>query len=152
SSDVNNAGVIAENAATYAASPEQNREPYPYSAADDTAHIDQAGTKGPNQDGVPQSNGNGFPQLADAQGHVPVPISAVIELVISPERETEIVTKALLTILKKHHGSTMVFLKLMGSRRRIRLDPSLYVNGQDMTLQDELKDLLGENAFRVKEI
>ncbi|MBQ9256285.1 MAG: hypothetical protein IJ181_04095, partial [Acidaminococcaceae bacterium] len=90
--------------------------------------------------------------LADAQGHVPVPISAVIELVISPERETEIVTKALLTILKKHHGSTMVFLKLMGSRRRIRLDPSLYVNGQDMTLQDELKDLLGENAFRVKEI
>ena len=61
-------------------------------------------------------------------------------------------TKALLTILKKHHGSTMVFLKLMGSRRRIRLDPSLYVNGQDTTLQDELKDLLGENAFRVKEI
>ena len=101
---------------------------------------------------MPQSNGNGFPQLADAQGHVPVPISAVIELVISPERETEIVTKALLTILKKHHGSTMVFLKLMGSRRRIRLDPSLYVNGQDTTLQDELKDLLGENAFRVKEI
>ena len=46
----------------------------------------------------------------------------------------------------------MVFLKLMGSRRRIRLDPSLYVNGQDTTLQDELKDLLGENAFRVKEI
>ena len=88
----------------------------------------------------------------DAQGHVRVPVSAVIELVISPERETEIVTQALLAILKKHHGSTMVFLKLMGSRRRIRLDPSLYVNGQDMTLQDELRELLGDDAFRVREI
>jgi DNA polymerase-3 subunit alpha len=83
---------------------------------------------------------------------VPVPVSAVIELIVSPERETEMVTKALLTILKKHHGSTMVFLKLMGSRRRIRLDPSLYVNGQDAALQDELKELLGDDSFRVREI
>ena len=88
----------------------------------------------------------------DEHGHIKVPVSAIIELVISPERESEIVTKALIAILQKHHGSTMVFLKLMGSRRRIRLDPRYYVNGQDMALQDELKELLGENAFRVKEI
>ena len=86
------------------------------------------------------------------QGHIRVLVSAVIELIISPELESEIVTKALIAILQKHHGSTMVFLKLMGSRRRIRLDPKYYVNGQDMTLQDELKELLGDNAFRVKEI
>jgi len=88
----------------------------------------------------------------DGQGHIRVPVSAVIELVISPERESDIVTKALTTILLRHHGSTMVFLKLMESRRRIRLDPRYYVNGQDMALQDELKELLGENSFRVKEI
>ena len=88
----------------------------------------------------------------DEQGHIKVPVSAIIELVITPERESDIVTRALITILQKHHGSTMVFLKLMGSRRRIRLDPRYYVNGQDMTLQDELKELLGDNAFRVKEI
>ena len=86
------------------------------------------------------------------QGHIKVPVSAIIELVITPERESDIVTRALIAILQKHHGSTMVFLKLMGSRRRIRLDPRYYVNGQDMTLQDELKELLGDNAFRVKEI
>ena len=94
----------------------------------------------------------GGSHVKDARGHVPVPVSAVIELIVSPERETEMVTKALLTILKKHHGSTMVFLKLMGSRRRIRLDPSLYVNGQDAALQDELKELLGDDSFRVREI
>ena len=88
----------------------------------------------------------------DGQGHIIVPVSAIIELVITPERESEIVTKALIAILQKHHGSTMVFLKLMGSRRRIRLDPRYYVNGQDMALQDELRELLGDNAFRVKEI
>ena len=88
----------------------------------------------------------------DEQGHIKVPVSAIIELVITPERESDIVTKALTTILQKHHGSTMVFLKLMGSRRRIRLDPRYYVNGQDLALQDELRELLGENAFRVKEI
>lgn len=88
----------------------------------------------------------------DEQGHIKVPVSAIIELVITPERESEIVTKALIAILQKHHGSTMVFLKLMGSRRRIRLDPRYYVNGQDMALQDELRELLGDNAFRVKEI
>ena len=88
----------------------------------------------------------------DEQGHIKVPVSAIIELVITPERESEIVTRALTAILQKHHGSTMVFLKLMGSRRRIRLDPRYYVNGQDMALQDELKELLGDNAFRVKEI
>lgn len=83
---------------------------------------------------------------------VPVPVSAVIELSISPERETEMVTKALVAILEKHHGSTMVFLKLMGSRRRIRLDPRYYVNGQDAALQEELRDLLGPGAFRAREI
>ena len=88
----------------------------------------------------------------EAETYVNVPVSAIIELVISPERESDIVTKALIAILQKHHGSTMVFLRLMGSRRRIRLDPRYYVNGQDMALQDELKELLGENAFRVKEI
>jgi DNA polymerase-3 subunit alpha len=88
----------------------------------------------------------------DEQGHIKVPVSAIIELVITPERESDIVTKALTAILQKHHGSTMVFLKLMGSRRRIRLDPRYYVNGQDMALQDELRELLGDNAFRVKEI
>ena len=92
------------------------------------------------------------PDSRDEQGHIKVPVSAIIELVISPERESDIVTKALIAILQKHHGSTMVFLKLMGSRRRIRLDPRYYVNGQDMTLQDELRELLGDNAFRVKEI
>ena len=88
----------------------------------------------------------------DEQGHIKVPVSAIIELVITPERESDIVTRALTAILQKHHGSTMVFLKLMGSRRRIRLDPRYYVNGQDMALQDELRELLGDNAFRVKEI
>jgi len=92
------------------------------------------------------------PGSLDEQGHIKVPVSAIIELVISPERESDIVTKALIAILQKHHGSTMVFLKLMGSRRRIRLDPRYYVNGQDMALQDELRELLGDNAFRVKEI
>ena len=67
--------------------------------------------------------------IRDEQGHIKVPVSAIIELVITPERESEIVTKALIAILQKHHGSTMVFLKLMGSRRRIRLDPRYYVNG-----------------------
>ena len=88
----------------------------------------------------------------ESGGHIIVPVSAIIELVITPERESDIVTKALTTILQKHHGSTMVFLRLMGSRRRIRLDPRYYVNGQDLALQDELRELLGENAFRVKEI
>jgi DNA polymerase-3 subunit alpha len=97
-------------------------------------------------------NNDGMSNIRDEQGHIKVPVSAIIELVITPERESEIVTKALITILQKHHGSTMVFLKLMGSRRRIRLDPRYYVNGQDMALQDELRDLLGDNAFRVKEI
>ena len=94
----------------------------------------------------------GMSNIRDEQGHIKVPVSAIIELVITPERESEIVTKALIAILQKHHGSTMVFLKLMGSRRRIRLDPRYYVNGQDMALQDELRELLGDNAFRVKEI
>jgi len=92
------------------------------------------------------------PSFRDEQGHIKVPVSAIIELVISPERESDIVTKALIAILQKYHGSTMVFLKLMGSRRRIRLDPRYYVNGQDVSLQDELRELLGDNAFRVKEI
>ena len=95
---------------------------------------------------------DGMSNMRDEQGHIKVPVSAIIELVITPERESEIVTKALIAILQKHHGSTMVFLKLMGSRRRIRLDPRYYVNGQDMALQDELRELLGDNAFRVKEI
>jgi DNA polymerase-3 subunit alpha len=103
-------------------------------------------------DRVSSSTNAGTLTRQDDQGHIRVPVSAIIELVISPERESEIVTKALIAILQKHHGSTMVFLKLMGSRRRIRLDPRYYVNGQDMALQDELKELLGENAFRVKEI
>jgi DNA polymerase-3 subunit alpha len=97
-------------------------------------------------------NNEGMSSIRDEQGHIKVPVSAIIELVITPERESEIVTKALIAILQKHHGSTMVFLKLMGSRRRIRLDPRYYVNGQDMALQDELRELLGGNAFRVKEI
>ena len=97
-------------------------------------------------------NNDGMSNIRDEQGHIKVPVSAIIELVITPERESEIVTKALIAILQKHHGSTMVFLKLMGSRRRIRLDPRYYVNGQDMALQDELRELLGDNAFRVKEI
>ncbi len=103
-------------------------------------------------DKTPSVTNAGVSDLHGEQGHIRVPVSAVIELIISPELESEIVTKALIAILQKHHGSTMVFLKLMGSRRRIRLDPKYYVNGQDMTLQDELKELLGDNAFRVKEI
>ena len=98
------------------------------------------------------ANVAGISPNRDEQGHIKVPVSAIIELVITPERESEIVTRALIAILQKHHGSTMVFLKLMGSRRRIRLDPRYYVNGQDLALQDELKELLGDNAFRVKEI
>ena len=35
----------------------------------------------------------------DGQGHIIVPVSAIIELVITPERESEIVTKALIAIL-----------------------------------------------------
>ena len=66
------------------------------------------------------------------------------------EKESENVTKALIAILQKHHGNTKVFLKLMGSRRRILLDSRFYVNGQDMGLQVELRNLLGNNAFRVK--
>lgn len=46
----------------------------------------------------------------------------------------------------------MVFLKLMGARRRIRLDPRYYVDGQDTSLQDELAELLGPGTFRVREI
>lgn len=83
---------------------------------------------------------------------VPVPLSAVIELTISPERENDMVTKALVTILQKYHGGTMVFLKLMGSRRRIRLEPKYYVDGQDPALQEELRELLGPGAFRAREV
>ena len=88
----------------------------------------------------------------DSEGHVQVPISAVIELIIAPEKENETITNQLVAILQKHRGSTMVFLKLMGARRRIRLDPRYYVDGQDTSLQDELAELLGPGTFRVREI
>ena len=86
----------------------------------------------------------------NVKDHVYVTNNAVIELTVMAEKESENVTKALIAILQKHHGNTKVFLKLMGSRRRILLDSRFYVNGQDMELQVELRNLLGNNAFRVK--
>ena len=86
----------------------------------------------------------------NVKDHVYVTNNAVIELTVMAEKESENVTKALIAILQKHHGNTKVFLKLMGSRRRILLDSRFYVNGQGMGLQVELRNLLGNNAFRVK--
>ena len=86
----------------------------------------------------------------NVKDHVYATNNAVIELTVMAEQESENVTKALIAILQKYHGNTKVFLKLMGSRRRILLDSRFYVNGQDMGLQVELRNLLGNNAFRVK--
>ncbi|MBR1591229.1 MAG: hypothetical protein IJ657_09205, partial [Acidaminococcaceae bacterium] len=141
-------GYVSESGYSYTAEPSLEN-----TAVNESADAGYQGRNYVAADSAAAQNNASVPtNAADAQGHIPVPISAVIELVISPERETDIVTKALIAILQKHHGSTMVFLKLMGSRRRIRLEPRYYVNGQDTALQDELKELLGDHAFRVKEI
>ena len=84
-------------------------------------------------------------------GPLAVPPGAVLELVVPADREAKPVLDSLVRLLRQHHGNHMVFLKLMGSRQRIRLDPGYYVDGSD-DLQREVGILLGDGAFRVRNV
>ena len=77
---------------------------------------------------------------------------AVLHLRIRPELETEATQQKLLTIFKKYHGTNMVFLDLLGSRKRIRVAPQFYIKGADQDLQQELRVLLGPEALVVRKI
>lgn len=77
---------------------------------------------------------------------------AVLHLRIRPELETEATQQKLLALFKKYHGTNMVFLDLLGSRKRIRVAPQFYIKGADQDLQQELLALLGPDAIVVRKI
>lgn len=81
---------------------------------------------------------------------LPVPEGAVLELTVPADKEA-CVTTELIPLLQAHPGTHMVFLKLLGSRRRLRLHPNFYTDGSD-AFQDAVRKLLGDGAFRVKPV
>jgi DNA polymerase-3 subunit alpha len=83
-------------------------------------------------------------------GCLAVPEGAVIELTVPADKES-LVTSELIPLLEGHHGTHMVFLKLLGSRQRIRLNPKFYVDGSE-AFQTGVQQLLGNGAFRIKPV
>ena len=78
--------------------------------------------------------------------------SAVIYLRIKTELENEATQQSLLDIFKRYHGTNLVFLDLLGSRKRIRVAPQYYIRAADPDLQQALADLLGPEAVVVRSV
>ncbi len=79
----------------------------------------------------------------DGAFQTPLPPAAVLYLRIAAEKEDRATQQQLLNLFKKYHGSHMVFLDLLGSRKRIRVAPQYYIEGNDPQLQKQLGILLG---------
>jgi DNA polymerase-3 subunit alpha len=101
--------------------------------------------------GRPAGDEGGLNPEEGANGPEPNAAS-VIYLRIAPQLETSEVTQKLQEILRKYSGNNMVFLDLLGSRKRVRLDPRLYIDARRTEAQDELKKLLGAGAFVVRNV
>jgi len=78
--------------------------------------------------------------------------SAVIYLRIKTELENEATQQSLLDIFKRYHGTNLVFLDLLDSRKRIRVAPQYYIRAADPDLQQALADLLGPEAVVVRSV
>lgn len=89
-------------------------------------------------------------EVREDMAFLPVPEGAVLELTVPADKEA-CVTTELIPLLQAHPGTHMVFLKLLGSRRRLRLHPNFYTDGSD-AFQDAVRKLLGDGAFRVKPV
>jgi DNA polymerase-3 subunit alpha len=87
-------------------------------------------------------------QGQDQDGYQAIPAGAVISLRVAPELETAATQQRLLEIFTKYHGTNMIFLELMGSRKRIRVMPQYYIKAGDKELQKEIAELLGPKALK----
>ena len=92
------------------------------------------------------SQGYGAPAQVEPDG------ASVIYLRIAPELETSAITQKLQEILRKYSGNNLVFLDLLGSRKRVRLDPRLYIDARSKGVQAELEKLLGAGSFVVRQV
>lgn len=113
-----------------------------------------AGAAGQEESGVtfadrPADGPSGY-EVREDMAFLPVPEGAVLELTVQADKEA-CVTTELIPLLQAHPGTHMVFLKLLGSRRRLRLHPNFYTDGSD-AFQDAVRKLLGDGAFRVKPV
>lgn len=113
-----------------------------------------AGAAGQEESGVtfadrPADGPSGY-EVREDMTFLPVPEGAVLELTVPADKEA-CVTTELIPLLQAHPGTHMVFLKLLGSRRRLRLHPNFYTDGSD-AFQDAVRKLLGDGAFRVKPV
>ena len=113
-----------------------------------------AGAAGQEESGVtfadrPADGPSGY-EVREDMAFLPVPEGAVLELTVPADKEA-CVTTELIPLLQAHPGTHMVFLKLLGSRRRLRLHPNFYTDGSD-AFQDAVRKLLGDGAFRVKPV
>jgi DNA polymerase-3 subunit alpha len=87
-------------------------------------------------------------KVQDQDGYQAIPAGAVISLRVAPELETAATQQRLLEIFTKYHGTNMIFLELMGSRKRIRVMPQYYIKAGDKELQKEIAELLGPKALK----
>jgi DNA polymerase-3 subunit alpha len=92
-----------------------------------------------------ETDGN---SVQDQDGYQAIPAGAVISLRVAPELETAATQQRLLEIFTKYHGTNMIFLELMGSRKRIRVMPQYYIKAGDKELQKEIAELLGPKALK----
>ena len=135
----------------------QNRRPL-YQAREDTAVYGGQETG----NGADASAAGATHTAAAKRGRMPagcVPLEnysgtitsgAVIYLRIKPELENEATQQSLLGLFKKYHGTNLVFLDLLGSRKRIRVAPQFYIKAADLNLQQEVQALLGPESMVVK--
>lgn len=101
-------------------------------------------------------NGGAAPSAAaaaqDAGLPMEVPPGAVIYLRISGDRETPAVTQSLMKLFTGYSGDHLVFLDLMGSRKRIRVEPRFFIDAGNPELQRKLVALLGPGSVHVKTV
>ena len=78
--------------------------------------------------------------------------SSVIYLRIKAELENEATQQKLLALFQRYHGTNLVFLDLLGSRKRIRVAPQFYIKAADPGLQQAVTDLLGAGSLVVRSV
>lgn len=74
---------------------------------------------------------------------------AVVHIRVPANMETPEVTRELMKIFKSYHGEHMVYMDLLGSRKRIRLNPEFYLAAENKKAIETLENLLGENSVHI---
>ncbi len=74
-----------------------------------------------------------------------------IQIIIESHLENAYTQQSLLRIMRKYHGMDAVYLRLMGSRKMVRVDESLWVDSKNEGFIYEIAALLGEDKIKLYE-